>query len=133
MHSPPSADDDEYDDVPVDALDALYEDLALYASRNPDPEHDEAERLWATAMVGKTHRWLAGLRRDLVREEKTRAGPPPDVGSHPVEMTRGQLLASLEDLASEAGIRLVHSKLQHLSDGDLRRFLQTIDSQRRQS
>lgn len=120
------------DDVPVDALDALYEDLAMYASKNPDSVIFEADRLWSISMVQKTHRWLAGLRRNLVMDE----GPPapvPDIRSQFLEMSREELIAALEQRAGEAGIRIVHPNLNHLSDSDLRRFVETLESQRSQS
>ena len=117
---------DDDDDKPIDALDAMYEDLAMYAA-----EHGTAtprDKQWADRMRARAAEQLAAHRRALVPE-------PIPVKARPIRaeflaMTRDALLAKFDEISRRMGgaVQVAHRHLKDLSDDDLRRILETLET-----
>ena len=117
---------DDDDDKPVDALDALYEDLAQYAADHGKPTAKDRE--WAEGMRAKTLARLAEHRRNLVPDVKpTKARP---IRPELLAMSRDALLARFDEISRRMGgaVQVAHRHLKDLTDDDLRRVLETLES-----
>lgn len=114
------------DDKPVDALDAMYEDLALHAAEAGTAT--PADRAWATNMRERVMERLAAHRRALVPDVVPRRAPPirPSI----VAMSREALLAAIDGITRRMGgaVQIAHRHLKDLSDDDLRRVLETLET-----
>lgn len=120
-----SAPDDD-DDKPVDALDALYEDLALYASEHGTATPKDKE--WAARMRVRTMERVAEMRRNLVPDvEPIKARP---IRPSLLAMTRDALLARFDEISKRMGgaVQVAHRHLKDLSDDDLRRVIETLET-----
>lgn len=119
-------DDPDDNDKPIDALDAMYEDLARYAEEHgTDTPKDKA---WASHMRARTMEKLAAMRRNLVPD----VAPikPRAIRPELLAMTRDALLARFEEISRRmgGGVQVAHRHLKDLTDDDLRRVLETLES-----
>ena len=117
---------DDDDDKPVDALDALYEDLALYASEHGTATPKDKE--WAARMRARTMEKVAAMRRNLVPDvEPIKARP---IRASLLAMTRDALLARFDEISHRMGgaVQVAHRHLKDLRDDDLRRVLETLET-----
>lgn len=114
------------DDKPVDALDAMYEDLARHAAEEGTAA--PADRAWAARMQERVMARLAAHRRALAPDVTPRKAPPirPSI----LAMSRDALLAAIEDITQRMGgaVQIAHRHLKDLSDDDLRRVLETLEA-----
>ena len=115
------------DDKPIDAIDALYEELALHAEEHGTSTPKDRE--WATQMRARTMQKLAALRRNLVPD----VAPikPRPIRAEFLAMTRDALLARFEEISRRmggGGVQVAHRHLKDLTDDDLRRVLETLES-----
>lgn len=113
-------------DKPVDALDALYEDLAQYASEHGDATPRDRE--WAARMRARTMEKLAQHRRNLVPDVAPIKARP--IRGELLAMTRDALLARFDEISRRMGgaVQVAHRHLKDLSDDDLRRVLETLET-----
>ncbi len=114
------------DDKPIDALDALYEALALQAEEHGSATPEDRE--WAARMRARTMDKLAAHRRALVPDvQPTKARP---IRAEFLAMSRDALLARFEEISRRVvgGIQVAHRHLTDLTDDDLRRVLETLES-----
>lgn len=114
------------DDKPIDALEAIYEALALDAA-----EHDTdtpKDKAWAARMRARTMEQIAAHRRNLVPD----VAPikPRPIRPAILAMTRDALLARFEEISHRMGgaVQVAHRHLKDLTDDDLRRVLETLES-----
>lgn len=115
------------DDEPIDALDAMYSDLAFHEAKHGIPT--EADRMWAACLRLKAKRRIAECRRSLVAAavlDATVSAIRPEL----LAMQRAELLALLDDIAARRDIQLFPLRIRKLSDDDLRRLLETLDPER---
>jgi hypothetical protein len=114
------------DDDKPDALDAIYEALALDAEEHGT--HTPKDREWATRMRARAMEKLAAHRRALVPDvARTKARP---IRAELLAMTRDGLLARFQEISRRMGgaLQVSHRHLKDLTDDDLRRVLETIES-----
>jgi hypothetical protein len=115
------------DDKPIDALDAMYADLALHQAKYGVPT--EADRMWAACLRLKAKLRIAECRRGLVSAAVLDATVPA-IRPELLAMKRAELLALLDDIAARRDVQLFPRRLHKLSDDDLRRLLETLDPER---
>lgn len=121
-----SAPDDDDNDKPIDALDALYEDMAMYASEHGTATPKDKE--WAERMRARTLDRIAAMRRNLVPDVAPIKAPP--IRASLLAMTRDALLARFDEISRRMGgaVQVAHRHLKDLSDDDLRRVLETLET-----
>ncbi len=108
-------------------LDRVTADAGLVAMEEPRSSHEDRE--WARSIVTSMHARIAEERR------KRLPAPTPARKAGPVRpallaMPRDALVAMLAKLTDALGseVQYAHRNLDALSDNDLRRLIETIDS-----
>ncbi len=117
----------------LDVLDALFEDLALAAADDPDAASEE-DKQWAEDMLARMRQRIAAARRNLL-PKIVPVSVAPDIHDSLLAAPRYQLVSMLDELERWIGpnVRLADSRLEALSDDDLRRLVVTLDTDRRVS